>query len=214
YVAPLAIIQDIVAAQQALEGKPLPTTEIEPLIRRTLAEERRPAPMETFWPQLRKEEQQEYDTIATRISEQAHPPFMTLFIAPFVYFLGVHGSSLAFSLLSIGCLGMTLVLLCRGLQSSVTTSQKVLLSSVFLSWYSMFWVVRAGQLGALLGALVVIGWYCIRRDRPICGGLAVGVASSLKFFPALLLIYFLLRHRRAFLSGVGAIVLVNAVTIA
>ena len=150
YVAPLAIIQDIVAAQQALEGKPLPTTDIEPLIRRALAEERRPAPMETFWPQLRKEEQQEYDTIATRISEQAHPPFMTLFIAPFVYFLGIHGSSLAVSLLSIGCLGVTLVLLCRVLQSSVTTSQKVLLSSVFLSWYPMFWVVRAGQLGALL----------------------------------------------------------------
>ena len=162
----------------------MPTAGIKPLIRRALAEERHPSFMGTLGSELRKEEQEEYDTIVTRISEQAHPPFMTLFIAPFVYFLGVHGSSLVFSLLSIDCLGVTLLLLCRELQPSLTPSQKVLLSCVLLSWYPMFGVVWSGQTGALLGVLIVIGWYCVRRNRPILGGIAVGIASSLKLFPA------------------------------
>ena len=139
------------------------------------------------------------------------PPFATLFIVPFVYFLGVHGSSLAFSLLSIGCLGISpRASLCREFQWNLTTSQKVLLSAVFLGRFPMFWVVRAGQWGGLLRALVVIGWYCVRWDRPIAGGLAVGIAASLKLFPALLLVYFFLRHRRGFVAGVGLIVALNA----
>ena len=138
---------------------------------------------------------------------------MTLFFVPFVYLLGVRGCSLAVSLLSIGCLGVILVQICRGLRLKLSASQKVLLSAVFLSWYPMYWVVRGGQSGAMLGALVVLGWYCIRRGWPLRGGFSIGVASSLKLFPALLLVYFALRHFRAFLAGVAAIVLLNAVTI-
>jgi uncharacterized membrane protein len=75
-------------------------------------------------------------------------------------------------------------------------------------------VVRAGQASALLGALIVIAWYCIQKDRPVWAGVSIGVASSLKLFPAVLLIYFLLRHRRAFLAGVATILAVNATTAA
>ncbi len=212
YVAPKAIIQDIVAAQQALNGQRLPTTEINPLVRRILAEYRPAAHLESVWPRFAKEEQEEYETVLSRTAEQAHPPFMTLFFVPFVYLLGVRGCSLAASVLSIGCLGLTLVLICRGLRLNLSASQRVLLSAVFLSWYPMYGVVRGGQSGAMLGALVVLSWYCIRRGRPLWGGFAIGVAASLKLFPALLLVYLALRHFRALLACMATIVLLNAVT--
>jgi uncharacterized membrane protein len=62
--------------------------------------------------------------------------------------------------------------------------------------------------------LLVAGWFFLRRDRQVLAGAAIGVATSLKLFPGLLLIYFLLRHRRAFWSGVATILLVNVLTAA
>ena len=62
----------------------------------------------------------------------------------------------------------------------------------------MFLVLSHGQWGALLSMLVAVGWYGISRDRPLLSGFAIGVAASMKVFPALLMIYLLLSHRRAF----------------
>jgi hypothetical protein len=221
YVAPMAITQDIVAARQVLKGEPLPTTDIQPLVGQALAAEEHPAPLESVCPRLAaacpglaRQEREEYDDVARLIQEQAHPPFATLFVVPFVYFLGVYDSSLAISFLSIASVGVTLLLLYRGLSLDLSASQKVLFCSVFLGWYPMFGVLRSGQWGAFLGMLVVAGWYCIRRGRPALGGVAVGVAASLKAFPALLLVYFLLRHRRACWAGVATIIVVNVTTMA
>jgi hypothetical protein len=221
YVAPLAFIQDVVAARQVMKGERLPATDIKPLVTQTLAAERRPASLESVWPGLAasfpgavEEEQREYDKISALIVVQAHPPLATMFVVPFVSFFGVHGSSLAFSILSIGCLAATLGLLYRGLQLNLSTSQKVLYWSVLLGWYPMFWVLRSGQWGAILSLLVVAGWYGIRRDRQILSGIAVGLAVSLKLYPALLVVYLLLRFRRAFWGAVATIIVSNAATMA
>jgi uncharacterized membrane protein len=221
YVAPLAFIQDVVAARQVMKGEPLPATDITPLVKQVLAAAGRPASLESVWPGLAArfpgavlEEQQEYDKISALIIVQAHPPLATMFVVPFVYFFGVHGSSLAFSIVSIGCLAATLALLYRGLQLNMSTSQKVLYWSVLLGWYPMFWVLRSGQWGAILSFLVVAGWYGIRRDRQILGGIAVGLAVSLKLYPALLVVYLLLRFRRAFWAAVATIIVTNAATMA
>jgi hypothetical protein len=221
WVAPLAIIQDIVAAQQALKGEPLPTTGIQPLVKQALAEEHPPASLEAVWPWLAsawpdlvKQEQQEYDKIPDLIEVQAHPPFATLFVIPFVYALGVHGTSLAISLVSVACALVTLSLLCRGLKLNLSGSQKVLYCSALLGWYPMFLVLSHGQWGALLGMLAVVGWYNILRGRPLFAGFAIGLAASLKVFPGLLLIYFLLRHRRAFWAGVATVLALNVASMA
>jgi hypothetical protein len=221
YVAPWAIIQDLVAARQVLKGEPLPTTEIEPLVTEVLAAEQRPASLPSVWPWLTaaftglaRQEQQEYDQIPHLIQVQAHPPFATLCAIPFVYFLGVHDSAIALSFLSLGCVAVSLLLICRGLRLNLSASQTVLFYAVFLGWYPMYGVLRSGQWGALLCLLVVAGWYGIRRDRPILGGVAIGVAVSLKLFPALMLLYFLLRHRRACWAGVATILILNTATMA
>jgi len=214
YVAPLAIMQDVVAAQQALQGRPLPTTDLRPYVKSALEEEPTTVSLGAIWPRLGQEDQEEYNSVPKIISEQAHPPFMTLFVTPLVYFLGVHGTFLAMALLSIASLGVALVLLRRGMGLELTPTQKTLVIFLFLGWYPMFWVLRAGQSGALISGLIVLSWYCIRQRRPLWGGIALGIATSLKIVPVLLLVYFLLRHRRALLSGVLTIVLLNLFTVA
>ena len=52
WVAPLAIVQDIVAARQFLRGEPLPTTGIQPLVKEALSSEPRPTTLELTWPWL------------------------------------------------------------------------------------------------------------------------------------------------------------------
>jgi hypothetical protein len=219
YVAPYAIVQDIVAAQQVLKGESVPATEIRPLVRDVLVSEPRPALLDSaapwlaaVFPDLSRQEKREFDDIATIIEVQAHPPCATMLMVPFVRILGLYQISLALSLVSVICLGATLHLLYRGLDLRLSASQIVLLCGVFLGWYPMYLMLRSGHTGTLLGLLVVAGWYCLRRGRPILGGVAVGAAASLKLFPALLLVYFLLRHRRAFWAGAATFVLLNAAT--
>jgi hypothetical protein len=221
YVAPFAVTQDIVAARQVLKGEPVPSTEIKPLVRQALASELRPATLESAWPWLAaimpglpKQEQQEHDDIVNIIDVQAHPPCATMFMVPFVYFLGVYDTSIALGVLSIVCLGAALVMLYRGLPLSLSPSQALLVCGVLLGWYPMFVGLRSGQLGMILSMLVVAGWYAIRQNRPVLGGIAVGAAAALKLFPALLLVYFLLRHRRAFWAGVATFIVLNAATLA
>ena len=60
YVAPLAIMQDLVAAKEALAHRPLPTTHIGPLIEKALAEEPRPSSLRPLWPELGREEDEEF----------------------------------------------------------------------------------------------------------------------------------------------------------
>ena len=50
----------------------------------------------------------------------------------------------------------------------------------------------------LLGGLLTLAWFLLRRGRPAGAGVAVGVAVSLKLVPGIVLIVLALRHRRAF----------------
>ena len=214
YVAPLAIMQDIVASRQALQGEPVPVEGLGPYAEAALEEEPVSPAIEDAWAPLAEEAQEELRSLPDNISEQAHPPFMTLFVAPFVSLFGVHGTFLAIFTLSVGSLIVSLTILARALGVSLSASQKTLVAFAFLGWMPMWWVLRAGQWDALLSGLIVVAWYCIRRQRPVWGGVAIGVATSLKIVPGLLLVYFLIRHLRAFVAGVCTIVVLNLIAVA
>jgi len=77
YVAPLAIMQDIVLAQHALRGQPLPSRKLESLVKASLEEEQAVSSMGSLWRPLAEEESKEHADVPRRIRVQAHPPFMT-----------------------------------------------------------------------------------------------------------------------------------------
>ncbi len=217
YIAPLSIMQDIVPAQQTLEGETragvLPRADFKARIKAELDEEHVAFSLGKLWPRLAIEEEEEHN-IAEHLDDSAHPPFMVVFLIPFVSFLGVPGTFLAMALISIGFQCIALVLIQRGLGLNLAPTEKILVFFCCLAWYPMDWVLRGGQPNVLLMGLIVIGWYSIRQNHPRWAGIAVGIATSMKIFPGLLLLFFLLRHRRAFWSGTLTILVLHLLTVA
>lgn len=66
-----------------------------------------------------------------------------------------------------------------------------------------FWTqVTHGQLNLLLLLLFTAGWALDRSDRPTLAGSVIGVAATIKLFPAYLLVYFVLSGRwKGFVAG-------------
>jgi hypothetical protein len=76
---------------------------------------------------------------------------------------------------------------------------------ICLCWEPVLSLLRQGQSALLIGSLLVLGWYLLRRGREGAAGIPIGVATCLKLYPGLLLVYLLLRYRRAFVSAVASI---------
>jgi uncharacterized membrane protein len=72
-------------------------------------------------------------------------------------------------------------------------------------WYPVGTTLRTGQPGVVLFALITAGWLMLRRGRPWIAGAAIGLAACLHAFPALLILYFAVRARRALVSAIGTI---------
>jgi hypothetical protein len=69
-----------------------------------------------------------------------------------------------------------------------------------------------GQVNFLLFGLLAVGWVADRRGYQSASGIAVGLATGLKLFPGLLLVYFLFAGRwRAAIAMVLSVVVLNAV---
>jgi hypothetical protein len=133
---------------------------------------------------------------------QAHPPPSTLLVAPFVAAFGVLGAQVAVLLLSLAGLTVSLLLIGRGLGWRLSRRQGLVLVVAAFGAEAVVTTLRAGQTGLVLGALMIAGWYSLKKDRPALAGVLVALAAALKAFPGLLLLYFLLRQRRAFASAI------------
>jgi hypothetical protein len=200
YVAPRDLMQDMVSAQEFLAGRSLYPDHMNALMRDALTREP-PRSLLDWSPDLRAREIDAREETLSQHWVQAHPPLMSLAVAPLVASVGLGGTYFAVTLLSLACLALTLALLARGLGLRPTPREWLLLGLVLLGWDSAVMLLRAGQPGLLLGALLTAGWFLLRRGRPYLAGVAIGLAVGVKLFPALLLFYLLLRHRRAFLTA-------------
>lgn len=68
-----------------------------------------------------------------------------------------------------------------------------------------------GQVSSLVSATVVLAFVAYRRDRPLLAAALLGIATSIKVYPALFALYFLLRRdRRAGLGFVATVVVASA----
>ena len=212
YVAPRDVLQDIVAAQEWQQGRSMHPAEMSQIIRDSLAAEPARFSLGAWWPRLAEIERQQYQEVLKSHWVQAHPPPMTLFIAPLVAWTGLHGACVAINVVSLLALLLTLTMLHRGLELPLNRQQVLMLSVLIIGWHPVVAVLRNGQSGLLLAALMTAGWLALRRDRPLLAGLSIGLATCLKMYPGLLLVYLLFRHRRAFLSAATTIALITVGT--
>ncbi len=60
---------------------------------------------------------------------------------------------------------------------------------------------------------MVLGWFLLKRGSPGWAGVIVGIATAIKLYPALLLLYFLFRHRRAFTTAIASFLGANVLAV-
>ncbi len=209
YTVPYDMLQDVISAQQLLAGKSLYPDNMSQLMREAVAREE--PRFSLFWwsDGLRAKEIEARETCFQIHWVQAHPPLMTIVHCPLVAWGGIAGTYAVLCLVSLAGLTLSLVLINRVLELPLSTRQRVVLFLVILAWDVIVTTLRSGQLTLILMTLMILGWYWLRQGRPIVAGIAIAVATCLKLYPGLLLVYFLLRHRVAFVSALVTMVIIS-----
>jgi hypothetical protein len=206
YVAPWDIMQDIVSAQQLLRGESPYPSNMEMLMQASLQSEPPRMSLGKWFPRLKQKEDSE--TGGFLFNGQAHPPHLIFLAVPFVL-LGVHSAVLAMNVLSLVALCVIVILIRNALSIELPARLAVGIAAIILGWSPVVNLLRQGQSGLLVAALIVIAWFYLRRGQGVRAGIALGIATCLKLYPGLLFVYLLLRYRRALLAAtVSALVLV------
>lgn len=139
------------------------------------------------------------------IPGMGHPPVLGIALAAPVFFLGLRGSFLFVLFLSVVLLYVTERAILRELFPRLPFVEMCVLLGLVFAWYPVDATLRSGQDSIILFALITAGWLMLRRNKPWIAGGAIGLAACLHAFPALLVLYFAFRSRRAFVSAIATI---------
>src|SRR5947209_12638241 len=147
------------------------------------------------------------------IEANVYPPTTTVLYAPLTLFPYV-AARIVFFLISLAVAAAASVLLfwdrARPERRTLLTISLLAAACFFPLWYTLY----EGQVNCLLWVLAVGGLALLRKDRPVAGGAAIGVAALIKLFPAVLLVFLLVkRELRAFAAAVGAAAVAVAVAL-
>jgi general stress protein CsbA len=154
------------------------------------------------------------DPAETPAPANAHPPVLGVVMAAPVYLFGLRGSFLFVVALSIVLLLVAVAAILRELFPPLSALKLCAVLGLAFGWNPVSASLREAQPGIILLALITAGWLMLRANRPWMAGAAIGLAASLHVFPALLVLLFAIRNRRAFVSAVGTIALLSLVAAA
>ena len=149
--------------------------------------------------------------ITTEHGVRNYLPFFVLFMAPFGLLPGWLACAL-FNLLSIGLLVVCLVMIDRWLLpvrrggGLVRIAVPALLALPFITA-----ALVLGQVIIVVLFLLTLGWFLFEQKRDTPAGVCFALAALIKAFPAILILYVLLKRRwRVFGAAVGALVVFGA----
>ncbi len=141
----------------------------------------------------------------------AHPPFTTLLLFPFWLF-SFHDAAVIWSTITILCSFAISLLLIKAVDTSWLYVP--LLSLFIMAWPPFQANVAVGQVSVLVALFVSAGWYLYKKHKDLLAGIFIAFATMLKFYPGLLLIYFLIeKNYKLFWSSVAGIVIIIAITL-
>jgi hypothetical protein len=150
----------------------------------------------------------------TTIKVNAHPPLVGLLLAPILYVINFRWIYLLVTLCSSIALIGTIVAVLRGLDITIEKGDFLALTGLAFGWHPVLSTLRNGQSSIFISALITVGWVLLRRKKSFQAGIAVGIATAIKLFPGLLIVYFLFRNRRAFAGGLITFIAAQFLTIA
>lgn len=141
--------------------------------------------------------------ISAELGVHNYLPAFTILMAPWGL-IPLQLAAFLFVLLSVALFGWTVVLAERAVQPGAPTRpQAATLLAVGLLIPYVTSCAVLGQIGLVVGLLVVLGWRLARRGRPCAAGAAIGLAALLKVVPAAVLAFFVLRGARRLVLAAG-----------
>lgn len=123
-----------------------------------------------------------------------HPPSVAVWFLP-LGCLSYSQSSQVWSLFTLVFLFAQVWIIWRTLNLHFAPYWLLLLVGVLLSWQPVQRHITLGQLSIPIAFLLTVAWALLRREKDIGAGIVVGLACLIKLWPALLLLYFILRRR-------------------
>lgn len=140
-----------------------------------------------------------------------HPPFNAVLFLP-LSFLNYKASFVIINIISLILLLLINRLVVRGLELSCEWFLNF--SCFTLFWHPVLYCLGLGQSSMIIAACLVGGWFCLRSEKEYIAGFFFAIATLMKLFPGLVLLYLLMRKNwRAFFATVFFIVLGISVTV-
>lgn len=122
-----------------------------------------------------------------------HPPAYFLLIGPFAL-LPLPWAAALWDLVGLVALWISVALIARELRLAPSPWALALLLALLLTWSPLLQTLLEAQISPLLLLLFTLAWRWARRGRSGWAGAALGVATAVRLFPGLAVVYFLIRR--------------------
>lgn len=144
------------------------------------------------------------------IYRNAHPPFTAILLFP-LWFLSFHSAVFLWVFITIFCMFLIIYLLLKS--ENIPLEYSLLISLFVFAWPPFQTNLSVGQTSILITLFVVAGWFFLKRDKEILSGIFIALATMIKFYPGLLILYFLINRKyKAFSSAAVSIGIILIIT--
>ena len=141
----------------------------------------------------------------------AHPPFTAMLLFP-LWGLSFHNAIFLWSLITIACAFLISFLLIKPEEGSFLYVPFLFL--FITAWPPFQLNLAQGQTSILITLFVVAGWYFLKKGKEGMSGFFIALATMLKFYPGLLILYFLISKKyTAFLYAVATTGIILTLTV-
>jgi Glycosyltransferase family 87 len=142
----------------------------------------------------------------------AHPPTSILLVLP-LGALPYRVALMTWNYLSLGMFAASLILVWRGLRIPFSSRSALPAITLLLTCFPLTSHIHFGQLTMVIVLLLTGAWACDRADREILAGVLLGAAVTIKVFPAVVFLYFVVRGRwKTVAAGLISIALITLLT--
>ena len=149
--------------------------------------------------------------ITISLINNAHPPFVSIILSP-LGFLGFKDAAAVWALLTMVFMLLIIFLLLKSENISLKYFPLVVLFT--LAWQPFQSNLGLGQISILITLFVIVGWFFYKKEHEILSGVFIALATMLKFYPGLLIVYFLINKRwKAFLASIISVSIIIVLTL-
>lgn len=147
----------------------------------------------------------ENEMLGFKEPQNFHPPFNAILFFPLSFF-SYQTASVILGIVSLMLLLLINQLVVKGLKLNGEWFLNITCFSLY--WHPVFYCLANGQSSMIISACLIGGWFCLRFEKSWVAGFLFAIATLIKLFPGLVLLYlFLMKNWRTFFSTIFFIVI-------